>query len=327
MVQVVIKPLSRKGINAFVLMCLHDARFKNFKDSILGMITASLYDGPVYFNCYPNLTLALDDPNIVKTLTLNIASSGYHMEEGSKPFALIYHIYYILLGTQLNPCAINHREPSGKTMLIQCSTPDAKIQIPKMIQWQDVKLPTEWFLEQESPIAKPIFDELDLTHIQQYLDGTVKINFQNNQPSRINEGRHSFAGSESISKRDQDLNEFLQKNFEKSTDLKLKGVSSDKSQISSIYYSTKPEVSSPYSRIASEEENDSKSVCPSDFDFPPIETPNYVKQLRVLIVLDENYEIDMVSLYNEFMLSKNRNKRKYFQNNFAQSEKNHVKRK
>ena len=61
--------------------------------------TASLYDGPIYFNCYPNLTLALDDPNIVKALTLNIASSCYHMEEGSKPFALIYRIYYRLLGT------------------------------------------------------------------------------------------------------------------------------------------------------------------------------------------------------------------------------------
>ena len=35
----------------------------------------------------------------------------------------------------------------------------------------------------------------------------------------------------------------------------------------------------------------------------------------------------MVSLYNEFMLTKNRNKRKYFQNNFAESEKNCVKRK
>ena len=43
--------------------------------------------------------------------------------------------------------------------------------------------------------------------------------------------------------------------------------------------------------------------------------------------LNENFEIDMVSLYNEFMLPKNRNKRKYFQNNFAQSQKNRVKRK
>ena len=51
MVQVAIKSLTRKGINASVLMYLRDARFKNFKDSILGMITASLYDGPVYFNC------------------------------------------------------------------------------------------------------------------------------------------------------------------------------------------------------------------------------------------------------------------------------------
>ena len=105
MVQVAIKPLTQKGINASVLMCLRNARFKNFKDSILGIITASLYDGPVYFNCYPDFTLTLDDPNIVKTLTLNIASSGYHMEEGSKPFALIYHIYSRLLGTQLNPGA------------------------------------------------------------------------------------------------------------------------------------------------------------------------------------------------------------------------------
>ena len=118
MVQVAIKPLTRKGINASVLTCLRDARFKNFKDSILGMITASLYDGPVYFNCYHDLTLALDDPIIIKALTLNIASSGYHMEEGSKPFALIYRIYYKLLSTQLNPGAKINRAPSGKIILI-----------------------------------------------------------------------------------------------------------------------------------------------------------------------------------------------------------------
>ena len=174
MIQVAIKPLTRKGISASVLMCFRDARFKNFKDSILGMITAFLFDGPVYFNCYPDLTLDLDDPNIVKDLTLNIASFGYHMEEGSKPFALIFCIYYRLLGTQLNLGAKINREPSSKTMLIQCLIPNAKVQFPKMIQWQDVKFPTEWLLEQETPLAKPIFDKLDLTHIQQYLDDTVK---------------------------------------------------------------------------------------------------------------------------------------------------------
>ena len=69
LIQVAIRPLTRKGINASVLMCLRDARFKNFRTSILGMITSSLFDGPVYFNCHPDLTLALDDLNIIKALT------------------------------------------------------------------------------------------------------------------------------------------------------------------------------------------------------------------------------------------------------------------
>ena len=222
LVQVVVKPLTRKGINASVLMCLRDARFKKFNDSILSMIIAFLYDGPVYFDCYPDICLALDDLNIVKALTLNILISGYDMEEGSKPFALIYRIYYRLLGSQLNPCA-RIKDPTGKTMLIQCSTPDAKIQVPKMIQWQDINLPKEWLLERESPHAKPVLDELNLAHIHQYLDGIVKTSFHDEKPLRINEGRHSFARSESISKRDQDLTDFLQKNFKK-PGLKLKGV-------------------------------------------------------------------------------------------------------
>ena len=33
----------------------------------------------VYFNCYPDISLALDDPNIVKVLILNIALSGYNI--------------------------------------------------------------------------------------------------------------------------------------------------------------------------------------------------------------------------------------------------------
>ena len=73
-------------------------------------------------------------------------------------------------------------------------------------------------LEQEAQHAKLASDKLNLDHIQQYHDGTIKISFDNNKPLMIKEGRHSFAGSavsEDISKRDQDLNEFLQIVFEK----------------------------------------------------------------------------------------------------------------
>ena len=103
--------------------------------------------------------------------------------------------------------------------------------------------------------------------------------------------------------------------MKKPTDLKLKGVSNDK--VSSVYYSTKPEASSLYNKPASEEEDDGKSVFPSNSDFPPIDNSNYVKQLGVLTVLNTNFEVDLVPLYDEFILSKNRTKRKHFQDNFA----------
>ena len=191
MVQVAIKPFTRKCIKASVLMCLRDARFKNFKGSIRGMIIASLYDGPVYLSYYPDLTLRINE--------------GRH-------------------------------------------------------------------------------------------------SFKYNQPLRINEGRHSFAGSESISKRDQDLNDFLQKNFEKSADLKLKGVSNDKSQVTSVYYSTKPEASSPYNKTASEEEDDNKSVCPFDSDFPPIDNsqlslvnkllpPKWFTKVKIVVSHDYHFTV------------------------------------
>ena len=83
----------------------------------------------------------------------------------------------------------------------------------------------------------------------------------------------------------------MKSNLEKHADLKLKGVPNDK--VSSVYYSTKPETSSSYSKPTSEEEDDGKSVCPTDSDFPPIDNSDYVKQLRVLTVLNENFEVNL----------------------------------
>ena len=56
-----------------------------------------------------------------------------------------------------------------------------------------------------------------------------------------------------------------------------------------------------------------KTIDPS---FTPIDNAN---QLRVLTISNETFEVDLVPLYDEFMLSKNQIKRKYFQNNIAQS--------
>ena len=68
-------------------------------------------------------------------------------------------------------------------------------------------------------------------------------------------------------------------------------------------------------------------MSPSAYDFQTVETPIFQSQLRVLNAFDKNFEIDMVSLCNEFISSRNRDKRKYYQSTFAKSEKDRVKRK
>lgn len=54
------------------------------------------------------------------------------MDEGSKPLAIVYHICYKVLKTNLNSKAIL-KHLGNKILLIQSSIPITKIQIQKMI--------------------------------------------------------------------------------------------------------------------------------------------------------------------------------------------------
>ena len=72
LVQVVVKPLTRQGLNTSIILCLRDGRFKIYKDTLLGMVESSLYKGPIYFNCYPNFAVSLTDETVLQTLELNI---------------------------------------------------------------------------------------------------------------------------------------------------------------------------------------------------------------------------------------------------------------
>jgi hypothetical protein len=259
-VQVAVKPLTRLGINASVLLCLRDARLINFRTSILGMIQSSLFNGPVHFDVFPNLTLSLDDINILKALTLNVLTSGYDMEEGSRPLAIIYRIYYKLMKTNLDPQAVI-KSAGQSTLLIQSSTHDANVQIPKMIRWDDINLPNEWLLENVSKPPRVINDSSSLDYIHQYLDGSVKINFSDLNIQR----RNSFAGSsttEGLHKRDKEIEDLIFPPPDHSN-FKLQGISTN-SQVSSVFYSTKTRPPNH-----KEDEDDSPSVSDFNGSLPP----------------------------------------------------------
>jgi hypothetical protein len=114
LIQVGIKPLTRQGVNASVLLRLLDARFTNENQVRLGMVEANISQGPISFNVNSDLTLSLDDGAPKKALTLRINTSGYHMIEGSRHLALIYRIYYKLFKTNLNPQALT-KDPKDQT--------------------------------------------------------------------------------------------------------------------------------------------------------------------------------------------------------------------
>ena len=166
---------------------------------------------------------------------------------------------------------------------------------------------------------------MPLIYIQQYLNGTVKISFDDNKPHMIKEGKHYFARStvsEDILERDQDLSDFLWKNFEK-LDLKLKGVASDNSQVSTAYYSTKMKHPSKHGKHVIQEEEETESESPTTSDFqaftdPDFQTPIIQSQLRVL---NKTFVIDMVALFGEFKSVKNKEKRKSYHATFEQKEK------
>ena len=55
-IQVAVKPLVRLGTNASVLLCLRDARHKDYSTSMLGIVESSLHKVPIHFDCFPDFT-------------------------------------------------------------------------------------------------------------------------------------------------------------------------------------------------------------------------------------------------------------------------------
>jgi hypothetical protein len=79
---------------------------------------------------------------VLKTLELDVETSGYNMYEDAQPLVIVYRIYYKLMKTTLESQALME-SPKGKTLLLQASTDDSHVNVPTQIEWKDVKLPNK----------------------------------------------------------------------------------------------------------------------------------------------------------------------------------------
>jgi hypothetical protein len=56
------------------------------------MVESSLFQRPIYFNCYPNFAVSLTDETVLQTLELDIETSDYNMLEDAQPLLIVYRI-------------------------------------------------------------------------------------------------------------------------------------------------------------------------------------------------------------------------------------------
>ncbi|CAL2257671.1 unnamed protein product [Prunus armeniaca] len=203
----------------------------------------------------------------------------------------------------MNFQALN-KSPKDQTVLIQSHTPDARIQVPQTMKWSEVTLPKEWTLVTESQPA-PIQRSLNnLDYIQQYLDGTVKIRFDNQplkksnvqlqqlptpgQSQRHAPARRSFAASSSTLERDLELEKAM-------IDFKLESMRKS-SQVNQPCYGKAPV-------------QDDKSVSPESPTQSDFLVENFAAVDNQLRTLNRKFEINWKRLDSHLKSPKNQHRR------------------
>ena len=108
-VQVAIKPLLKKGLNALIFIALRDRRLKKYKSSLLAIIQTNVCKGPIFFNYYPDFTVDLACPLTTKPLKLDVHVQADEFHK-FKNFTVIcacvcvcLYIYICLLYTSPSP--------------------------------------------------------------------------------------------------------------------------------------------------------------------------------------------------------------------------------
>ena len=97
--------------------------------------------------------LSLDDPHILKTLSLDITGQGLNFEEGVKKLTLVYKITYKALTTTMHPKALMS-SAKGKTMLIETNLNKSSVSVPKLLSWEEVTKNPHWILEMLSSLNR-----------------------------------------------------------------------------------------------------------------------------------------------------------------------------
>ncbi|KAG6403355.1 hypothetical protein SASPL_135572 [Salvia splendens] len=196
LVQIGLKPATRIGLNTSALIAVRDKRHLRFHDSLLGIVESSLCDGPIYFSCFPNYVLALEDETLIHALSLDIRTEGFNMAKKAKNVILIYRIQYKVMNTAFPRCKEIPYQEENQTTLFVTNLEKSNVRIPQTIKWDQVKLPEIWLLDEANEPEKP--EQRELEDIIEHPNGDVVIRFASNRITRLNLGESSRNSTSSV---------------------------------------------------------------------------------------------------------------------------------
>ncbi|KAK4721505.1 hypothetical protein R3W88_011738 [Solanum pinnatisectum] len=264
LVQVAVKLLFRKGLNIPICLLLRDDRLLNFDDSLLGVLESNLAYGPVYFNCYPNFTVDIHDPNIIDTLTLNVKTKNMNSKIDTREIAIIYRVYYKLMKTTIAPKAIASSVKRA-IMLMEANQEHSTTFVPRLHKWTDILADEEWKFDSimnPSPIQP---ETLQLDRVIQFPDGSINLKFlRSSSFSKASSSRRiSSARPSSFQTREED-----EENISQPDHIKLHGVDFSGS-IPKVYYEETLGSPTASDMKPVHKRKDSIGVLTSDEEFVP----------------------------------------------------------
>ncbi|KAK9134325.1 hypothetical protein Syun_013655 [Stephania yunnanensis] len=179
LIQVAVKPLVALGTNADVMVSVRDKRHLDFRDSLLGIIEGSLSDGPLYFECCPNLTIDLHNEYelVSRALVLGISTKGFSLSKTISNVAVVYKLFYKVMHTIIPDIAYKELQKQIESTIFLTNVKNTIID-RKQLAIKPIPLPHQWTItDTNKEEQQKIHVSQQISQIIEHDDGKVDILF------------------------------------------------------------------------------------------------------------------------------------------------------
>ncbi|KAG2311199.1 hypothetical protein Bca52824_022756 [Brassica carinata] len=171
---------ARKSLPVIARIALIDSRLKSYQQACAGTVQTTLNAGTIFIKLFPNFNVSLQDPNLLKTLKVQLQLIGAPMQEKSIAATLHHQIVYRIQDPALDLVLPSSDEALYLEVTSASQAPNS-IQIPRQISREELirRLPESWVTSYEKlhqATQSPVQSSEVSFHSRK--DGTTAIKFE-----------------------------------------------------------------------------------------------------------------------------------------------------